>query len=207
MFNDAANHPKLQGLPSAVFKGWFNVLCVASIHDGTVPEVSELARWLHVRPYRAQALIDRLIAERLVDQEDGRLRIHNWSKWQAPHRLVRPDGGNPPNAPKSVQAFPANSTASPLQKEREKGKRAFQNEGGRSQQHSTSRKRRDAHSAWEREVARTLGPHYARAIDRLAADPALVDRITAAEMREPGSGVMMALTALKELEMAAGPSR
>ena len=165
------------------------------------PDVPELARWLHVRPYRAQMLIDRLIAARLVDQEDGTLRIHNWSKWQAPHKTVRSDTENQPNAHKSVQVSPAKSTTSWLQKDRQiKGKKAFQNEGGRSEQHTASRKRREAHSAWERELARLLGPeHYASAIDRLAADAALVERITAAEMHERGSGVIMALKALREL--------
>ncbi len=39
MYNDAANHPKLQGLSSSDFKGWFRVLCIASIHDGTIPKM------------------------------------------------------------------------------------------------------------------------------------------------------------------------
>ena len=54
-----------------------------------------------------------------------------------------------------------------------------------------------ARKAWEADLAHNLGPNYANAAKTLAARPRLRDRATRAEQRQPGSGQLVALAALK----------
>ena len=64
-----------------------------------------------------------------------------------------------------------------------------------------SSKQHRAEQAWGNDLRRALGPEgYARAIDLLAADPALVERATQSEIRKPGSGVMAAMIGLSVRE-------
>jgi uncharacterized protein YdaU (DUF1376 family) len=58
-------------------------------------------------------------------------------------------------------------------------------------------KRRKARQAWEAALAQKLGPDdFADAIDILAANPPLADRITDAELRQPGNGATTAPAAI-----------
>ena len=63
-------------------------------------------------------------------------------------------------------------------------------------QPSEVRQRRAQHS-WEAALRHQLGSRYADAIGVLAADKALCERATLAELRKPGSGVMAALLGLR----------
>jgi len=65
---------------------------------------------------------------------------------------------------------------------------------------SKGRKTRQAEQAWQRDLLHDQGPDgFAKAIDLLAANPALVERATRAELRKPGSGVMAAVIGLSKL--------
>jgi uncharacterized protein YdaU (DUF1376 family) len=81
---------------------------------------------------------------------------------------------------------------------------------GQSRQAAPERKInfRQARAAWEAELAERLGPiAYADALDRLAADPALCERATAAEQRAAGSGAMAAILGLQHRARRAGVER
>jgi len=61
-----------------------------------------------------------------------------------------------------------------------------------------SKQERRAQHAWEAALCRELGSeHYARALEILGDDMALVERATRAEMRRPGSGSTAALLGLR----------
>jgi hypothetical protein len=65
---------------------------------------------------------------------------------------------------------------------------------------SKGRKTRQAEQAWQRDLLHERGPDgFAKAIDILAVNPALVERATKAELRKPGSGVMAAVIGLSKL--------
>jgi hypothetical protein len=60
MYESTLNDPTLQRLPGDKFKAWVNLNCIASIHDGALPPVADLAFLL--RPM-AEDKIKALLAE------------------------------------------------------------------------------------------------------------------------------------------------
>jgi hypothetical protein len=83
IYDDLVHDRKVQDLPLSVFKGWINILCIASKHGGTLPSVDDIAFALRVPIQKAKDLIRALTAAGLIDQSpDGRLSPHNWKKRQ-----------------------------------------------------------------------------------------------------------------------------
>jgi hypothetical protein len=143
-------------------------------------------------------LIDKLVAARLVDRDNDTLRIHNWEKWQStPHQSARIDAENEPKAPKLVRPTGDKSrTYGPTDRQKEKGSAAARERSGRS----TERPKSAARLKWETDFRKADPAGYARAIELeiFDADLVLADRITSAELREPGEGVRMAREALRQ---------
>lgn len=88
-YDDALHDPKVQRLTGEAFKGWVNVLCLASVNGGKVPSTGDVAFGLRVTPARAQALLTELETAGLLDRVDGELEPHNWS-----HRQFKSDTSN-----------------------------------------------------------------------------------------------------------------
>ena len=42
-YAEALNDPKVQRLDGETFKGWVNLLCLAKAHDGTLPDIPDIA--------------------------------------------------------------------------------------------------------------------------------------------------------------------
>ncbi|MEY9885561.1 hypothetical protein [Bradyrhizobium sp. USDA 329] len=78
LYNDLINDPKVQSLPDRVFRGWINVLCIASKCAGILPPLQDVAFLLRLTPSRTQSLLDELKAAGLLDANDGKLSPHNW---------------------------------------------------------------------------------------------------------------------------------
>jgi hypothetical protein len=73
--------PKVQRLPGDLFKTWVNLLCVASRHDGRLPDMEDLAFMLRTTEEDIADDLDSLIKFGLIDDEDGYVP-HNWNERQ-----------------------------------------------------------------------------------------------------------------------------
>lgn len=78
-YDEAVDDPKLQRLPPALFKSWFNLCCIASKNGGTLPPIGDVAFRLHVTEHKAAEIITALVAAGLIDRrEDQTFEPHNW---------------------------------------------------------------------------------------------------------------------------------
>lgn len=78
-YEEALNDPKIQRLPDAVFKTWFNLLCLASLHDGFLPETNEIAFALRLSEEKCAERLSLLIKAELIDETETGLSPHNWN--------------------------------------------------------------------------------------------------------------------------------
>src|SRR5207245_5802205 len=69
-------------LPGEFVKGWLNLLCLANSGDGVLPPLRTIAFRLRISETEAQTLLQRLIQERLIDQQEGYLEMHDWGEFQ-----------------------------------------------------------------------------------------------------------------------------
>lgn len=81
-YNDILNDPKIAKLDDHTFRGWVNILCVASKNDGKLPEISEIAFHLRCSEQDAKSLIEALQKNKLIDRIDGHFVPHKWSTYQ-----------------------------------------------------------------------------------------------------------------------------
>ena len=59
--------PKVQRLPSELFKAWVNLLCIAAKNDGKIPSLADAAYGLRSKEHSAAALIAKLAVAGLLD--------------------------------------------------------------------------------------------------------------------------------------------
>lgn len=88
-YNEVLNDPKVQGLSGDDFKGWVNILCVASQcnNNGTLPKLSDLSFMLRMSENDAKTLLERLCERSLIDRVNGGANgyayaCHAWNKRQ-----------------------------------------------------------------------------------------------------------------------------
>lgn len=82
-YSEALDDPKVQRLHPTLFKAWFNLLCLACQHDGTLPSNDDIAFRLRVSVQDAQSYMDELIMAGLIDiRPDGSRTPHNWETRQ-----------------------------------------------------------------------------------------------------------------------------
>lgn len=77
-YNEALHDPKLQLISDALFRAWFNVMCIASANDGELPALAEIAFALRIKPEKAAALLAQLHRVGLLDKTDTGFEPHNW---------------------------------------------------------------------------------------------------------------------------------
>ena len=74
---------KAQALSPSTFKGWVNLLCLASIYEGTLPDFPEIAFRLRCSDRQVEELIAQLEAANLIDRNNmGRFQMHDWNEHQ-----------------------------------------------------------------------------------------------------------------------------
>lgn len=92
--DESVDDPKLQLLPDAIFRAWFNINCLVSANGGTIPPLAHVAFKLRVTEAKAAKLIEALRAAGLIDAlPDGQLQPHNWNG-----RQFKSDVTDPTNA-------------------------------------------------------------------------------------------------------------
>lgn len=86
-YDQALNDPKVQMLPADDFKSWVNLLCLASQHEGKLPDVTAIAFALRVTENAAVTVLERLHNAGLIDKCNGGANgwfyaPHGWDKRQ-----------------------------------------------------------------------------------------------------------------------------
>lgn len=85
VYHDALHDPKLLRLSAEHFRGWFNLLCIASANDdrGHLPPVEDIASILRISVVKATSLVGALVEASLVDRDpSGQMSPHNWESRQ-----------------------------------------------------------------------------------------------------------------------------
>ncbi len=79
-YDEAVDDPKLILLSDKAHRAWFNLMCIASLHDGILPDIKITAVKLRLTPQRAAAVLTELVHAGLIDRrDDGAFEPHNWS--------------------------------------------------------------------------------------------------------------------------------
>lgn len=81
MYSDILDDPKVQKLPPDLFKAWVNLLCLASRHDGVLPDMEDIAFALRLSQEVTRDIVVTLSQRGLLDDENG-LAPHNWAERQ-----------------------------------------------------------------------------------------------------------------------------
>lgn len=81
-YDHAVDNAKLHRLTGDAFKAWFYLCCLASANSGALPSIADVAFKLRVSEAKARNVIATLQAARLIDDEAGILRMHDWSEYQ-----------------------------------------------------------------------------------------------------------------------------
>jgi DnaD/phage-associated family protein len=83
-YSEALDDPKVQRLPSNLFKIWVNLLSLANTGNprGRLPTVSDVAYRLRVKTEKATALLEEFQTRGLLDEIEGRLVPHGWDERQ-----------------------------------------------------------------------------------------------------------------------------
>jgi hypothetical protein len=191
--SDWRGDAKLQGCSIAARGLWIDILCMMHevkpyghlLIDGKPPSyyrISQLVKadYRVVKNLMAQLKKAGVFTGDITSGITSRRMVRDEAKRHTARELSKKRWGDLPHAPES--------------RKKERG----------PTKESKGRKTRQAEQAWQRDMLRTEGPDgFAKAIDLLAANPALVERATRAELRQPGSGVMAAVIGLKRLREVA----
>lgn len=81
-YNTTLDNPKAQRLSGDLFKGWINLLCLASKRDGVLPSVSDIAFSLRMDETEIETLLETLHARGLLDLEGDDYTPHDWDELQ-----------------------------------------------------------------------------------------------------------------------------
>lgn len=92
-YDGAVDDPKLCLLSDRAHRGWFNLCCVASAHDGSLPAMPVLEVKLRLPRKRIEVILTELREHGLIDEIEGVLRPHNWDR-----RQFKSDVTDPTNA-------------------------------------------------------------------------------------------------------------
>ncbi len=79
MYAEVLNDPKAQRLSGDDFKGWINILCLASQADGCIPSDEDIGFALRIDRRKAQKLVASLISAGLIDVTETGRTPHNWN--------------------------------------------------------------------------------------------------------------------------------
>jgi len=81
-YDSVLDDPKVQRLPDHIFRGWVNVLCLASRGAGELPKTPDIAFALRIPDDAADSLVQALLDAGLIEDRGDRLVVHNWSERQ-----------------------------------------------------------------------------------------------------------------------------
>lgn len=71
IYDELLDDPKVQRLPAEDFKGWMNLLCLASRHNGKLPPLADIAFALRETEDAVSTLLERLLNGGLIERRSG----------------------------------------------------------------------------------------------------------------------------------------
>jgi predicted transcriptional regulator len=71
MYDELLDDPKVQKLPAEDFRGWVNLLCLASKNEGRLPSITDIAFALRVTEDAVSTLLERLRSGGLIARRSG----------------------------------------------------------------------------------------------------------------------------------------
>lgn len=86
-YDRALDDPKVQRLAPDVFKGWVNLLCLASRNNGILPSLGDIAFALRISDREADSLVSTLLSAGLLDDAGEGTKPHNWNDLQYVERF------------------------------------------------------------------------------------------------------------------------
>ena len=92
-YDDAIDNPKLLKLSDAMHRAWFTLQCIASANGGVLPPAGDIAVRLRIKPAKVAEWLTKLVQAKLMDNDDGVFRPHNWDD-----RQFKTDGSDPTNS-------------------------------------------------------------------------------------------------------------
>jgi hypothetical protein len=92
LYHETLDDPKVQELPGDDFKGWVNCLIAGSQNSprGQLPPLAKLAFLLRLSVEQTEGLCGRLVERGLLESQDGRWAIHNFTNRQYESDLSTP---------------------------------------------------------------------------------------------------------------------
>lgn len=81
-YNNSIDNPKLLKLSDAMRWAWYTLQCVASENDGVLPATEDIAARLRMKPAKVAEWITKLVAAKLIDNNNGVFSPHNWATRQ-----------------------------------------------------------------------------------------------------------------------------
>src|SRR5574338_1718837 len=78
-YDEAVDDPKLLLLSDRAHRAWFNLMCLASIGGGRLPERKVIELKLRLPPSKTDAVIQELLDAGLLERDDNGLFPHNWN--------------------------------------------------------------------------------------------------------------------------------
>ncbi len=82
IYDELLDDPKVQRLPPEDFKGWVNLLCLASRNEGRLPPVADIAFALRETESCVSLLTERLLNGGLLERRKGYLFPYKWAERQ-----------------------------------------------------------------------------------------------------------------------------
>ena len=92
-YDDAIDNPKLLKLSDSMHRAWFTLQCIASANGGVLPPTGDIAVRLRIKPAKVAEWLTKLVQAKLMDNENGVFRPHNWDD-----RQFKTDGSDPTNS-------------------------------------------------------------------------------------------------------------
>jgi hypothetical protein len=82
IYDELLDDPKVQRLPAEDFKGWVNLLCLASRNNGKLPCVADIAFALRETEESVSSLLHRLQSGGLLERRGSVLAPYKWAERQ-----------------------------------------------------------------------------------------------------------------------------
>lgn len=91
MYDELLDDPKVQRLPAADFKGWVNLLCLASKNDGRLPSVQDITFALRETENAVSTLLERLLNGGLIERRNGGANGCHYAPYKWDERQYKSD--------------------------------------------------------------------------------------------------------------------
>lgn len=91
MHDEILDDPKVQRLSGDDFKGWVNILCLASRNDGKLPPIEDVAFALRETLDGARTLVERLVNATLIERRTGGSNGAHYAPYKWDERQYKSD--------------------------------------------------------------------------------------------------------------------